>query len=65
MAEPLYVAFTGHLRGLPAVGWVVIEEVTPVTKGADIEMLCRTIEEKRGYDVDTVVITNFQRLERS
>ena len=60
--SPMFVSFTGLRKGLTFWGWVELN-ADPIRNGKDIEHICNTIEESRGYDKGSVVIINFQRLE--
>ena len=60
--RPLFVSFTGYLKGKSAMGYVVCQCIA-LTKPAHIEELCRDLEKKRGYDADSIVILGFRRLE--
>lgn len=63
MAAPLFVSFSGKIKGGYARGCGVLDCPDQISTLAHIEALCRKLELDGGYDGGTVVIENFRRLE--
>lgn len=61
---PLFVSYVGNLSGKHAQGWAVMDH-GPLDDAMAVEHLTRKVEQARGYDVGTLVLIGFQRLESS
>ena len=61
--KPMFVSYAGRIKGAIAQGWVVIDDQPPLATQEDMMDLARRLEVDRGYDLETLVFINFQRLE--
>lgn len=62
--KPMFISFSGHRAGIFSMGWAVVN-CSAILDGADVEKLTCEVEKLRGYDKDSLVITNFRRLEEA